>query len=268
MANRRMFARSIVNSGRFLRLSLEAQNLYYGLGMDADDDGFAEAYPRLQFGRITEEHLTELANKGFLTILDPEDLVVHIDGWNENNLIRKDRYTPSRYLEKYPQYKAEPAPEQTAQEPEQVNENAKEDTSSSVDQGLTQVRLGKDRLSKVSKEEVSSEELKKEKINLIQDNINQEKKERAGAREAGAGSTQACQIQKNEENEIHSQTKAGFSSISSDIFKNLCSFDSDSEKSQNSDTEFLKKKQKSMDLLLKSDYFSKERAAPWRLQPV
>ena len=191
MANRRMFARSIICSGRFMRLSLEAQNLYYGLGMDADDDGFAEAYPRLQFGRITEERLLELENKGFLTILDAEDLVVHIDGWSENNLIRKDRYTPSRYLEKYPQYKQEPAPEQAAQEPVQEEAAPEMEASSLVNQRSPQVRLGKDRLSQVSLEEVNSE-----KENLIQDNLNQERKERAGAREAEAASLQACQIQK------------------------------------------------------------------------
>ena len=47
MANRRMFSRSITGSGRFLRLSAQARALYYDLGMEADDDGFAEAYVRM-----------------------------------------------------------------------------------------------------------------------------------------------------------------------------------------------------------------------------
>ena len=263
MANRRMFARSIICSGRFMRLSLEAQNLYYGLGMDADDDGFAEAYPRLQFGRITEEHLSELASKGFLTILDAEDLVVHIDGWCENNLIRRDRYTPSRYLEKYPQYKQEPAPEQAAQEPVQEESAPEKEASSLVNQGLTQVRLGKDRLSQVSLEEV-----KKEKENLIQDNLTQEREERAGGCETEAAPTEAGQALKNEETRILSQKKPAYQQYSSDISKNFASFDSDSGKPKDSDTEFLKKKQKSIDLLLNSNYFSKERAAPGKLLPV
>ena len=44
MANRRMFSRSITGSGRFLRLSPQARALYYDLGMEADDDGFADGF--------------------------------------------------------------------------------------------------------------------------------------------------------------------------------------------------------------------------------
>ena len=107
MANRRMFSRSITGSGRFLRLSPQARALYYDLGMEADDDGFAEAYVRMLATGSTEETLMELSDKGFITILDWDDLVVHINGWQENNLIRKDRYTPSRYLTQFPQLGAE-----------------------------------------------------------------------------------------------------------------------------------------------------------------
>ena len=48
MANRRMFARSVTSSGRFLRMSAQARLLYYDLGMEADDDGFAEGFGRLR----------------------------------------------------------------------------------------------------------------------------------------------------------------------------------------------------------------------------
>ena len=270
MANRRMFARTITGSGRFLRLGQLARLLYYDLGMEADDDGFVEAFPRLQVCGVTEEQLRELANKGFITILDPEDLVVHIDSWGENNLIRKDRYTPSRYLEKYPQYKQEPAPEQpnTAQEPVQEEADPQKEASSPVDQGLTQVRLGKDRLSKGSVDEVRSEELKKEKKNLNQININQERKECAHTREAGVDPSQACQIPETGKNEIPVKENPGNTPVFPELPNQFSSFDSDFKKSQDSDTEFLKKKQKSIDLLLKSDYFSKERAAPEKAHPV
>ena len=220
MANRRMFARSIICSGRFMRLSLEAQNLYYGLGMDADDDGFAEAYPRLQFGRITEEHLSELASKGFLTILDAEDLVVHIDGWSENNLIRRDRYTPSRYLEKYPQYKQEPAPEQAAQEPEQEESAPEKEASSLVNQGLPQVRLGKDRLGKVS--------LGKDSLGQVRSAQDRAGEERTGYGERGTLPAGA----REEEQKTAPQKQGEF------------------------ETEYTKKKENAVNMLLNSKYFS------------
>ena len=83
MANRRMFSRGITSSGRFLRLSCQARALYYDLGMEADDDGFAEAFTRLSATGAQEKQLLELEEKGFITILDPEDLVIHINGWRK-----------------------------------------------------------------------------------------------------------------------------------------------------------------------------------------
>lgn len=265
MANRRMFARSIICSGRFMRLSLEAQNLYYSLGMDADDDGFAEAFPRVQSGRITEEHLKELAGKGFVTVLDWEDLVVHIDGWSENNLIRKDRYTPSRYLEKYPQYKEEPAPEQNiaAQEPVQTEAAPHGEASSLVDPRLTQVRLGKDRLDQVSQEEDNSE-----KENIIQENINQESLERAGGREAGFAPIRSCQSPESDKNASLTQEKPSYIQISPENSKLFDDFASSPGNPGDLEAEFNQKRRKSMTLLLNSEYFSKERAAPGKLQPV
>ena len=42
MAERRMFAKSIIGSARFLRMPVSARLLYYDLGMQADDDGVVE----------------------------------------------------------------------------------------------------------------------------------------------------------------------------------------------------------------------------------
>lgn len=44
MAARRMFAKSVVESARFLKMPVSSQNLYFHLGMNADDDGIVEAY--------------------------------------------------------------------------------------------------------------------------------------------------------------------------------------------------------------------------------
>lgn len=40
MAERRMFAKTIIDSDAFLEMPLSAQALYFHLGMRADDEGF------------------------------------------------------------------------------------------------------------------------------------------------------------------------------------------------------------------------------------
>ena len=123
MAERRMFAKSIIGSARFLRMPSTSRLLYYDLGMQADDDGIVEAFSIMRTTGATEDDLRVLASKGFVTVLN-EDLVTYIADWNRNNLIKKDRYRPSVYHEMLVQLN-----DGTQMEP--------------------QVRLGKDRLGKV-----------------------------------------------------------------------------------------------------------------------
>ena len=73
MANRRMFSRAVTGSGRFLRLSPTARALYYDLGMEADDDGFVEAFVRLRATGAEEVHLGELERAGLIAVVDPEN---------------------------------------------------------------------------------------------------------------------------------------------------------------------------------------------------
>ena len=241
MANRRMFARSVTSSGRFLRMSPQARLLYYDLGMEADDDGFAEAFGRLAVTRSTEEHLNELEQKGFITILDQENLVVHITDWEVNNLIRKDRYIPSVYRSIYPQcvgeapveknepQQAEAPAEAEMQEESMVNHSETTDTpdgSSLVNQWLTQDRLGKDR---IGKDRSGEDSLDQER--LLKDNKRKEKEEENAA----------C---------------AGKSTSSAEsIFGDI-------------QTEFERKKQNSLDYLMNSEYFSNTRASPDMRKPV
>ena len=96
MAERRMFAKSIINSARFLRMPQSSRLLYYDLGMSADDDGIVEAFTVIRTTGAAEDDLMVLASKGFITILN-EDLVAFINDWQTNNQIRKDRYNPSVY---------------------------------------------------------------------------------------------------------------------------------------------------------------------------
>ena len=48
MAERRMFAKSIIDSDAFLDMSLSTQALYFHLNMRADDDGFVNNPKKIQ----------------------------------------------------------------------------------------------------------------------------------------------------------------------------------------------------------------------------
>ena len=132
MAERRMFAKSIINSGKFLKMPPTSRLLYYDLGMAADDDGVAEAYSVMTQTKATEDDLRVLVAKGYVRILN-EDLVSLICDWQTNNTIRSDRYHPSIYAELIQQ----PTDNQLATN-WQPSDNQME----------TEVRLGKDRIGK------------------------------------------------------------------------------------------------------------------------
>lgn len=96
MAERRMFAKSVIGSARFLRMPPSSRLLYYDLGMAADDDGVVEAFSVMRTTGAVEDDLKVLVSKGFITVLN-EDLVAYVVDWSKNNQIRKDRYQPSIY---------------------------------------------------------------------------------------------------------------------------------------------------------------------------
>lgn len=96
MAARRMFAKSVVESARFLKMPASSQNLYFHLGMNADDDGIVEAYAVMNLVKAHEDDLRVLYSKGFVRRLN-EDLVSYIEDWREQNKIRPDRKKDSIY---------------------------------------------------------------------------------------------------------------------------------------------------------------------------
>ena len=90
MAERRMFAKSIVQSDRFLDMPHSAQALYFQLGMQADDDGFI-GNPRtvMRQCNATVDDLRILVGKKFAYAFQSGILV--ITDWLINNQIRADR---------------------------------------------------------------------------------------------------------------------------------------------------------------------------------
>ena len=96
MAERRMFAKSVINSAHFLTMPPSSRLLYYDLGMAADDDGVVEAFTVMRTTGAADDDLRVLVSKGFVSLLNDE-LVAYITDWSTNNQIRKDRYQPSIY---------------------------------------------------------------------------------------------------------------------------------------------------------------------------
>lgn len=96
MAERRMFAKAVIGSGKFLRMPATARLLYYDLGMEADDDGVVEAFRVIRTTGASEDDLKVLMARGLVRVLNDE-LVTLITDWKVNNYIQRDRYHPSVY---------------------------------------------------------------------------------------------------------------------------------------------------------------------------
>ena len=98
MAERRMFAKTIIDSDAFLDMSVTARLLYYDLSMRADDDGFVNSPKKImRMIGASEDDLRMLAARKF--IIPFENGVVVIKHWRIHNYIRKDTYNETPYKE-------------------------------------------------------------------------------------------------------------------------------------------------------------------------
>ena len=98
MAERRMFAKSIVLSDAFLDMPLSARCLYFTLGMLADDDGFVSSPKAImrQCGASQDDYKVLLAKRYILSF---DSGVIVIKHWRINNYLRNDRYQQTTYIE-------------------------------------------------------------------------------------------------------------------------------------------------------------------------
>ena len=98
MAERRMFAKSIVDSDAFLDMPMSARLLYYDLGMRADDDGFINSPKKImRMIGATSDDMNILILRKFIIPFDSG--VVVIKAWRINNYLRSDRYKETNYIE-------------------------------------------------------------------------------------------------------------------------------------------------------------------------
>ena len=121
MAERRMFAKSIVLSDAFLDMPLSARCLYFTLGMLADDDGFIGSPKAImrQCG-ASQDDMIILLQKRF--ILSFESGVIVIKHWRLNNYLQGDRHKTTTYVEE----KAELALDEKGAYTEKKDDNYRE----------------------------------------------------------------------------------------------------------------------------------------------
>lgn len=98
MAERRMFAKTIIDSDAFLDMPLSTQSLYFHLSMRADDDGFINNPKKIQrMIGASDDDARILVMKKFIIPFDSG--VVVIKHWKIHNYIRSDRYKETVYQE-------------------------------------------------------------------------------------------------------------------------------------------------------------------------
>lgn len=130
MAERRMFAKTIIDSDAFIDMPVTARLLYYDLSMRADDDGFVNSPKKImRMIGASQDDLSILILRKF--ILPFENGVVVIKHWRIHNYIRKDTYNETPYLDEKAMLELD------------ENKAYRFKKEYSVDGSSTQVRLGK-----------------------------------------------------------------------------------------------------------------------------
>ena len=98
MAERRMFAKTIIDSDAFLEMPISARLLYYDLSMRADDDGFVNSPKKImKFVGATNDDMNILIARKFVIAFD--NGIVVIKHWRIHNYIQNDRYKETPYKE-------------------------------------------------------------------------------------------------------------------------------------------------------------------------
>lgn len=98
MAERRMFAKTIIDSDAFIDMPLSTQALYFHLSMRGDDDGFINNPKKIQrMIGASDDDLKMLVAKRFIIPFDSG--IVVIKHWKIHNYIRGDRKKDTVYPE-------------------------------------------------------------------------------------------------------------------------------------------------------------------------
>lgn len=175
MADRRMLAKTIIESDHFAEMPAETQMLYVRLNLAADDDGFV-SNPRqiMKSCGAGDDSMKMLIAKKFVLAFSYNDNFVYlIKHWKVHNYLRSDRYKASAfrallrevYYDENKAYSLTPGEGKTPVLPhangiptvdERYTDGIPSDNQSDTN-GIPTVDPGKDRIGK-SKDRVSLEE--------------------------------------------------------------------------------------------------------------
>lgn len=145
MAERRMFAKNVIDSDLFLDMPLSTQALYFHLAMRADDDGFVNNPKKIaRMIGANDDSLKLLCAKQF--IIPFESGIVVIRHWKIHNYIRKDTYKATTYKSEKCLLSVDESDRYILRDESVTNPSQHRD--SIVDGSLTQDRIGKDRIGK------------------------------------------------------------------------------------------------------------------------
>ena len=144
MAERRMFAKTIIDSDAFLEMPATSQLLYFHLSMRADDEGFINK-PKsiMKMVGAKDDDMNVLIARKF--VIPFESGVVVIKHWKIHNYIQKDRFIETKYKDERAMLELEE--NNSYRIPVSILDTKCIQNVSSLD---TQVSIGKDRLGKVN----------------------------------------------------------------------------------------------------------------------
>lgn len=142
MAERRMFAKTIIDSDAFTEMPLSTQALYFHLSMRADDDGFLNCAQKIMrmIGAAKNDYDILLAKRFVIQLQDGICVIKH---WRIHNYIQSDRYKPTVYQDEKASLSIKPNGAYTIKE-QDVDTVCIQDGYSME----TQVRLGEDSIVK------------------------------------------------------------------------------------------------------------------------
>jgi hypothetical protein len=145
MAERRMFAKNVIDSDLFLDMPLSTQALYFHLAMRADDDGFVNNPKKIaRMIGANDDSLKLLCSKQF--IIPFESGIVVIKHWKIHNYIRKDTYKETAYKDEKCRLSVDESDRYYVRDESVSGSSQLRDDI--VDGSLTQDRIGKDRIGK------------------------------------------------------------------------------------------------------------------------
>ena len=90
-----MFDKAIIDTDRFMDLSMSSKALYFLLGMEADDEGFVSYKKVMRIHGGNEDDIKVLVAKNFIIMF--KSGVVVITDWQKNNWLDTRRIKPTEY---------------------------------------------------------------------------------------------------------------------------------------------------------------------------